>query len=186
MSLSAYIEKIANPAPEKEHGTGIPSMKAWFKPYPHQKKAVDRLFSNRGKMILAHEMGTGKTVTAVYGFEKLRHEGKAKKALVVVPSGLRQNFAKEGVEKFTESDYQVIGSSSEVSKKDNYVRPGKEGDKSYTIVSYAHFRRDPKGLMERTGADTIIFDEFHKTRNDLQIRELFMGERFLGNFFKLS
>lgn len=167
MGLLDYIYKTAEKAAEKKpHGTGIPSMKDWFAPYPHQKKAIERLFSNKGKMILAHEMGTGKTVTSIYGFEKLRHEGKAKKAIVVVPSGLRANFAKEGVEKFTNSTYQVVGSQSERRDDDRYVRPGGEKDTDYTIVSYAQFRRDPNGFMDRTGADTIIFDEFHKTRNE--------------------
>lgn len=172
MSLHKFIMKTASKeaAPIKkkkeEHGTGIPAMKGWFKPYDHQKKAIERLFSNKGKMILAHEMGTGKTVTSIYGFEKLRHEGKAKKAIVVVPSGLRANFAKEGVEKFTDSTFQVVGSSSEKKADGRYVRPGGEKDTDYTILSYAQFRRDPKGFMERTGADTIIFDEFHKTRNE--------------------
>ena len=167
MSLSDYLYKKAEAAAKKpSHGTGIPAMKDWFSPYPHQKKAIDRLFSNKGKMILAHEMGTGKTVTSIYGFEKLRHTGKAKKAIVVVPSGLRANFAKEGVEKFTNSTFQVVGSSSEKRLDGRYVRPGGEKDVDYTILSYAQFRRDPKGFMERTGADTIIFDEFHKTRNE--------------------
>lgn len=167
MSLWDYITKTAGKSPEKKpHGTGIPAMKDWFAPYPHQKKAIERLFSNKGKMILAHEMGTGKTVTSIYGFEKLKHEGKAKKALVVVPSGLRANFATEGVEKFTNSTFQVVGSQSEKRNDDRYVRPGGEKDTDYTIVSYAQFRRDPNGFMDRTGADTIIFDEFHKTRNE--------------------
>jgi SNF2 family DNA or RNA helicase len=175
MSLVNHLAKIAAPKaapiskkePEKKpHGTGIPSMKEWFAPYDHQKKAIDRLYKNRGKMLLAHEMGTGKTVTSIYGFEKLKHEGKATKALVIVPSGLRANFAKNGIEKFTTSDYQVIGSSSEKSKDKRYVRPKEEGDSTYTIVSYAMFRRDPIGIMQRTGADTIIADEFHKTRNE--------------------
>jgi len=111
-------------------------------------------------------MGTGKTVTSIYGFEKMKHEGKAKKALVIVPSGLRDNFAKNGIEKFTNSTWQAIGSSSEKSKKAGYIRPGEESDKDYTVISYAMFRRDPIGYMKRTGADTIIADEFHKTRNE--------------------
>lgn len=162
-----FFLKCAEEMAEKvQHGTGIPSMKEWFKPYEHQKKAIDRLYANKGKMILAHEMGTGKTATSIYGFERLKHEGKAKKALVVVPSGLRANFAENGVKKFTTSSVQVVGSGSEVAKKDGYVRPGSEGDSAYTIVSYAQFRRDPEGFMKRTGADTLILDEFHKTRNE--------------------
>jgi len=160
------IKKAAEKVDKPAHGTGIPSLKEWFKPYEHQAAAIDRLFANKGKMILAHEMGTGKTVTSIYGFEKMKHEGKARKAIVIVPSGLRDNFATNGVEKFTNSTWQAIGSSSEKSKKSGYIRPGEESDKDYTIVSYAMFRRDPIGFMKRTGADTIIADEFHKTRNE--------------------
>ena len=164
MSLHSYLTKIA----EKEsHGTGIQALKSWFKPYDHQKKAIDKMFSNRGRMILAHEMGLGKTVTAIYGFERLRHEGKATNALVVVPSGLRDNFAKNGVEKFTDSEYQVVGSAKETREKANYTRPENvKNNKKYTVVSYAMFRRDPVGLMRRAGADTMILDEFHKVRNE--------------------
>ncbi len=163
MSLFEYITKQAK---SEEHGTGIPSMKAWFKPYAHQKEAIDKLIDNNGKMILAHQMGTGKTVTSIYGFEKLKHKGKAKKALVVVPSGLRNNFASNGVAKFTDSSYQVVASSSEKGKA-NYARPDKiSPDKDYTIMSYAMFRRDPVGYMKKTGADTLILDEYHKVRNE--------------------
>jgi SNF2 family DNA or RNA helicase len=165
MSLGDYITKSAEKG-AKPTRKRVPSMKEWFKPYPHQAEAVDRLFANKGKLILAHEMGTGKTVTSIYGFEKMRNEGKARKALVVVPSGLRDNFAKNGVEKFTNSTWQVIGSIAERVKKAGFIRPGEEGDKQYTIVSYAMFRRDPIGYMKRSGADTLILDEFHKTRNE--------------------
>jgi len=165
MSLYNYVIKYAAEG-EGGHGTGIPSLKAWFKPYDHQEDAVQKLLDNNGKMILAHQMGTGKTVTSIYGFEKLKHIGKAGKALVVVPSGLRNNFAENGVAKFTNSSYQVVASSSEKAKK-NYVRPNAVGpNKDYTIVSYAMFRRDPAGFMKRTGADTLIFDEYHKIRNE--------------------
>ena len=91
-----FLKCAAEVAQEVQHGTGIPALKEWFKPYEHQAKAIERLYANKGKMILAHEMGTGKTATSIYGFEKLRHDGKARKALVVVPSGLRANFADGG------------------------------------------------------------------------------------------
>jgi len=142
------------------------SMKDWFNPYEHQKKAADKLLSNKGRMIMAHEMGTGKTVTSIYGIERLKKEGKAKNTLVVVPSGLRANFARKGLEKFLKKpSYQVVASSGEGSLA-NYVRPDKVQNKEWTIVSYSMFRRDPVGLMKRSGADTLVFDEFHKVRNE--------------------
>jgi hypothetical protein len=169
MSLHAYIHKAAAPAPapKEVRGSDVPSMKAWFKPYPHQKRGVDKLFANKGRMILAHEMGLGKTVTAIYGMERMRHRGRADRAVVVVPSGLRVNFAHGGVKKFTNSSYQIVGSASEVRKRPGYVRPGDvRPDRTYTIISYAMFRRDPIGVVQRSGADTLILDEFHKVRNE--------------------
>ena len=152
---------------EEEKPKAPASMKDWFSPYPHQKKSVDKLFRNKGKLIMAHEMGTGKTVTSIYGVEKMKEAGKATNTLVVVPSGLRENFAKNGLSKFLKDpSFQVIASSGE-GKRKNYVRPDKvTKDKEYTIVSYAMFRRDPIGIVKRSGADTIVMDEFHKLRSE--------------------
>ncbi|MAP23585.1 MAG: hypothetical protein CL582_21870 [Alteromonadaceae bacterium] len=188
MVWNSFFTKVSEKSAKPEHGTGIPSLKEWFKPYSHQESAVNRLFANKGKMILAHEMGTGKTVTSIYGFEKMRHEGKARKAIVIVPSGLRDNFVKNGIGKFTSSSWQAIGSRSEKAKKLGYIRPGEEGDKDYTVVSYAMFRRDPVGFMRRTGADTIIADEFHKTRNEraATFKALAVARAFATNFMGLT
>ena len=71
-----------------------------------------------------------------------------------------------GLAKFTDSSYQVVASSSEKGRA-NYARPNKlSPDKDYTVISYAMFRRDPVGYMKKTGADTLILDEYHKVRNE--------------------
>lgn len=147
----------------------------------HQERAVQKLFENKGKVVFAHGMGSGKTLSAIYGFEKMRHAGKAQRALVVVPAGLRENFARSGVEKFTTSDKQIVGSGSGA----DFVRAEDiSPDKSYTIVSYDMFRRDPVGIMQRSGADTIIADEFHTTRNDqARVYRAFMAARPLATNF---
>jgi len=142
------------------------TFKKWFTPYEHQASAVQKLLDNDGKLILAHAMGTGKTVTSIYGIEVLRHKNKAKNALIVVPAGLRENFARKGLEKFLiKPDFQIVGTAAELGRP-NYISLSEARGKPYTIVSYAMFRRDPVGLMQRTGADTLVFDEFHKTRNE--------------------
>jgi ERCC4-related helicase len=160
-----YVEKTAAEGPEEYP---VPdTFYDWFKPYRHQGVAVKKLLRNDGKVILAHKPGMGKTATSIYGFETLKTEGKATRALVVVPAGLRENFAKEGITKFLKiPSWQIVASSSERGRK-GYVRPeALKSDKDYTVVSYAMFRKDPVGLMERVGADTLIMDEVHKARNE--------------------
>ena len=162
--LERSMRKLSQKEPQFEVP---PTMKEWFKPFAHQGEAGRRLLDNDGHLILAHEVGTGKTVSSVYGFELLKSKGKAKKALVVVPAGLRENYAKGGVEKFLKDPkWQIVGSTSE-GKRPNYVRPSTiDPSKDYTIVSYSMFRRNPEMMMDMTGADTLIFDEFHRARNE--------------------
>jgi len=137
--------------PEKTIG----GMRPKFKPYPHQKKAIDRLVTNNGALVMAHGTGSGKTFTAIYGTERI-----GGRALVVVPAGLRKNFS-DAVKEFTTSSYQVIGPKKEGGISISGVVPGKK----FTVVSYSMFRKAPETLMAQTGADTLIFDEYHRARD---------------------
>ena len=196
----AAREKIAFFFDKNQKGEEVPfdqdpridapqSFKEWFKPYPHQAKAVRRMLDNDGKLILAHDVGTGKSVSSMLGFEVLKEKGRAKKALVVVPAGLRENYVKKNIEKFlTSSSYQIVGTSSERSRP-GYVRPDKlKADKDYTVISYSMFRRDPIGIMERTGADTIIADEMHRARNETSgaFKALMIARQRSKNFIGLT
>jgi len=146
----------------------LSAVKSKYTPYPHQEAAVNK-FLKSGQLILAHSTGTGKTLSAIFSFEKAKQVGKAKKALVVVPSGLRTNFVEEGIKAATDSSYQIVGSKAEAGKSaaDNVhyidsVKPVAD----YTVVSYDMFRKNPAGIMQGSGADTLIFDEFHAVRNE--------------------
>lgn len=127
---------------------------------PIQQRIVN---NPSNKMVLAHSVGSGKTLGGIAKFEKLKSEGRANKALVVVPAGLRNNFAEEGVGKFTDSTVNIIGTKSE-------TRSGKAGtpnpNADYNIISYEMFRQNPEGIMDSIGADTIIADEMQKIKND--------------------
>ena len=143
------------------------SLKPGTKAYPHQLDAINRLIDNKGRLILAHGTGTGKTATAIMGSEALVERGHAKSIVVVVPSGLRENFATSGLAKFLkEPSYQIVASSSE-REGNGYARIGNlSSSKRYTIVGYEMFVRNADKIMDATSADTLILDEFHKVRNE--------------------
>lgn len=126
---------------------------------PIQKRVID---NPSNSMIMAHPVGSGKTISGIAKFEKLKEQGKANKALVVVPAGLRGNFADEGVGKFTDSKHNIIGNQQEI-RKGSGKKIDPEAD--YNIISYEMFRKNPKKILEDTGADTIIADEYHRLRN---------------------
>lgn len=132
---------------------------------PHQENAVQKAIERDGDIVFAHKVGTGKTLTSIATFEKLREQGKASKALVVTPASLRENFVMNGVNKFTKSKSVILGNSQEV-KDQKYQSPDKPPGADYYVVSYDMYRKDPEKYIKNTGADTVIYDELHKIKND--------------------
>lgn len=146
------------------------ALKKDFKMKPHQKDASDKLLKEDGSLLFAHDVGTGKTAAAIGGFYKLKDAGKAKRTLIVTPASLRDNFGKNGIEKFTNDKYVIFGNKQEAAGKhpdivdvDSYV-PRK--DVTHSIVSYDLFKRDPKKYIDKAKADTIVYDELHRAKNE--------------------
>lgn len=138
----------------------IAALKADVKLHPHQQRVVD---SEPTSQILAHGVGSGKTVTSIAKMEKMRERGQAGKALVVTPAGLRDNYGPKGVGKFTDSKYNIVGNQQE-RKSGLYGDVDPEAD--YNIVSYEMYRQNPKKYLKSSGADTVITDEAHRGKNE--------------------
>lgn len=132
--------------------------------YPHQLRAVEK-FLKHGNLVMAHGVGSGKTIGSIASFETAKKLGSVNRALVIVPAGLRQNYA-DSIEKFTKgSSWQVVSPKNETDAADNRVRFDRvRPNTDYTVVSYEMFLRDPEGLLKRTGADTLVLDEFQRAR----------------------
>jgi superfamily II DNA or RNA helicase len=131
---------------------------------PHQTRALERLDDpgNNNSLLAAHPTGSGKTLTAIASFEKLRKAGKAVRAIVVVPASLRENFVENGVKKFTNSTSAVYGPKNERHNLD----VGQPSKADYNVVSYELFRQHHAQILADTGADTLIMDEVHKVRDE--------------------
>lgn len=175
------IATRANPS-DSQHtapvGTGIPGLKPDFMPLPHQINAVRRLIENDGKMIMAHGVGTGKTASSLYGFQKLKQLGMGHKAIVIVPAGLRENYLESGVKRFTTEPGKIADHVSDI-----------DPAATYNIMSYEAFSRDPTGALARSGADTMIADEFHRMRNGAggsTYRALVAARHHCKNFLGLT
>jgi len=68
--------------------------------YPYQDSAVDQIL-DIGYGLVAYEMGLGKTMVAIAAIEELLGHDEIDSALIVVPSGLRYQWA-ESIAKFTD------------------------------------------------------------------------------------
>lgn len=136
-----------------------------FKYHDFQSRGVQFL-AGKGKGYLADEVGLGKTVQSIGAFLKLRKEGKAKKALFIVPGDIIHKFAEEYklLAKKQGLSYTVIdGSAGQRSKQ------WKEAmDTDATFISYSKLQIkdgvDTKYIanLHENGFDTVIADEAHK------------------------
>lgn len=117
---------------------------------PHQEEAVQFILSGKkGSGLLAHDPGTGKTLSSIAAFEEIAKEDSNARALVITPASLRTNFAKSGIGKFTDSSYSE----------------GVDGRSKYQIESLERFRRNPSEFIDKSGATHLIVDEIHRAKD---------------------
>ena len=140
--------------------------------YPYQDEAVD-LILELGYGLIAYEMGLGKTLIALAAIEELLAEPSINFALIVVPSGLKYQWA-ESIAKFTDvskREYRVKhekitiptteccvvvdGSPTERIQQYRFIE---EHWPNYVICSYEQVVNDFK-FIQALGAECVVIDE---------------------------
>lgn len=102
---------------------------------PYQPEAVDKMVA-RKKMLVAYEMGLGKTCMTIAALEKLKDDGVLTKPILVIAlSSLKYQWEKE-IKKFSDAETAVIDGSKTV----RYVRweraYGWDRGANYIICNY--------------------------------------------------
>lgn len=156
-------------------------MKASIQPYAHQRSFVEstrgQIGAKGGGILAAHGTGTGKTLSGIAAFEDLKERGYGRRALVVAPAGLRDNFLEKGINVFTDSKGVLMS------------RPGAaDDDVEYVVTSYDAFRRDPQGWVDKVRPDTIIADEVHRASDPSSktYKALMQARQDVPNFIGLT
>ena len=130
---------------------------------PHQIDAA--LFAFRSPfakgVILADEVGLGKTIEAGIVLTQKWAEGK-RKVLVIVPSSLRKQWNQELLDKFFLSSILLEAKSFNQSIKQGKDNPFNQNE--IVICSY-HFARNKADFIKLINWDLVIIDEAHRLRN---------------------
>jgi SNF2 family DNA or RNA helicase len=122
--------------------------------YPYQEDAVMKMLE--ANVLLAYDMGVGKTPTTIAAIEMLRENGEVKETgTVVVPASLKYQWARE-IDKFSDQRAVVIdGSPGTRLRQYQTVASTNPG---YMIMSYDNIVRDWK-LHKGLGDGFIVLDE---------------------------
>jgi SNF2 family DNA or RNA helicase len=153
LDLAVEAESI----PLMENKTELTSAKIDL--LPHQVVLVHKVANaNPRRFLIADEVGLGKTIETALVLRELASRGELKRALIIVPASLVENWRRELNDVF-HLDFSVFG------KEDN-GQPSKENPfKTYDrlIGSIDTLKREKrvKMLLESPMWDMIVFDEAH-------------------------
>jgi len=133
----------------------------------HQFKPILKFLRNPDQRILiADEVGLGKTIEAALIYLELKARADIKRVMIVCPSRLRQKWQNEFLNRFDEQ-FKIYGTREIEELFQDYDRIG-DNKEFRAIVSYETLRqrRFIDGLDERqVHLDLLIMDEAHKMRN---------------------
>lgn len=105
--------------------------------YPYQERASKIM--QETNILLAYDMGTGKSPTTIHALESLRGRDFNGCGTVVVPASLKWQWANE-VAKFTDQSALVIDGSAK-QRREQYLSISR-GGYGYMVMSYDTFVRD--------------------------------------------
>ncbi|MFJ5121840.1 AAA family ATPase, partial [Kitasatospora sp. NPDC088548] len=94
----------------------MPGLAEHFKPHDHQHAAVARMV-NEPAVLLAHEVGAGKTAEMAMGVMELRRLGLVNKPVIVVPGHMLQQFHDEFLELYPDAKLLAAGSDDLAGRK---------------------------------------------------------------------
>jgi SNF2 family DNA or RNA helicase len=120
---------------------------------PYQPEAVDKMVE-RGKVLVAYEMGLGKTCMTIAAIEKMREEeGLIKPVLVIALASLKYQWQSE-IKKFSNATSIVID-GNKTTRTTQYVDAGYS---NYVITNYESIVND-WDLLKHLDFGAIVCDE---------------------------
>ena len=162
----------------------------------NHQKLISRFFSSNtlyDQLLLLHEMGSGKTCTAIGAVEQIRKEGKFQGALYLAKGdALVNNFINELVFKCTDGRYIPKGYKdlTELQKVHRTRKAIEDFYKTNTFETFAQRIRKHKTTdalskwceYEKFNNSVIIIDEVHNLRMKAQVEE--DGKKINLNIYK--
>jgi superfamily II DNA or RNA helicase len=135
--------------------------------YPHQFKPLLKFLDNQGNgLLIADDVGLGKTIEAGYILRELQARQSIERVLIVVPARLASKWKREMRLRFEEHFDIVKG--SDLARLAERLRQGREPEPFRWIISYESARPEEIRLaLDETQPpiDLFISDEAHRMRN---------------------
>lgn len=144
--------------------------------FPHQFKPLLKFLEGTGRLLIADEVGLGKTIEAGLVLTELRARRQLHRSLVVCPANLRDKWQRELLTRF-DLEFRVMA-VDDLAKGLRDLAESPDGD-FFGICSYDTLRTE-RVIEALDGApfrfDLVVADESHRLRNQ-NTRTYEAGER---------
>jgi SNF2 family DNA or RNA helicase len=122
---------------------------------PFQEEAFERMV-DLGRVLLAYDMGLGKTVITVATIEELLETGKVDTGIVVAAASLKYQWLRS-IDQFSDCA-RVLVIDGDPRQREKQYRAAAKGLYEYVILSYDNVIRD-FDQIERIPVDYMVLDE---------------------------
>ena len=127
----------------------LPGLALTFRPRPHQVAAVARMIGEPA-VLLAHEVGAGKTAEMIMGVTELRRLGLVRKPAVVVPNHMLEQFAREWLQLYPQAKVMTAGQEDLArDRRREFVARCATGTWDGIVMSRSAFERIPLSAREQ-------------------------------------
>ncbi|GIW78998.1 MAG: helicase [Gemmatales bacterium] len=131
-----------------------------LKPYPYQVEGIAFLMP-RHSALLADEMGLGKTMQAIVALRLLFHTGLIRRALVVCPKPLVNNWSRELQVWANDVPFEIIGGDVAARRAAWTI-----SNTPLKLVNYEMLTRDAEFVCDdRVHFDIVVLDEAQRIKN---------------------
>jgi SNF2 family DNA or RNA helicase len=154
---SAWLAHEAHELPLMESAAALTA--APIDLLPHQVVLTHRIATaSPRRFLVADEVGLGKTIETALVLRELASRGELRRALMIVPAGLVNNWHREMNEVFR-LDFEVFGSEGDVTdrKSNAFLKHDRLIASVDTLKRPARIKR----LLEAPPWDLVVFDEAH-------------------------
>ncbi len=127
----------------------LPGLAVTFTPRPHQVAAVARMIGEPA-VLLAHEVGAGKTAEMIIGVTELRRLGLVRKPAIVIPNHMLEQFAREWLQTYPSARILVAGRDDlSGDRRRTFVARCATGNWDGIVMSRSAFERIPLSASEQ-------------------------------------
>ena len=175
--LQVYNQRFNSIRPREYNGKYLTfhGMNAAISLRPHQKNAIARILYG-GNTLLAHEVGAGKTFTAIAGVMESKHLGLCHKACFVVPNHLTEQWASEFLRLYPAANIMVTTRKDFTpDRRKKFCARIATGDYDAVIIGHSQFEKIP---VSKERQEAMLEQQLQDVLDGIEEAKANQGEHF--------